>query len=337
MILDPVVTLGTAGYVSEGYSEDVVLERYNDDGSLDVSFGDDGQVVTNLGQSSVFLTDMALEPDGNIVTAGFSYSGPINNPEGYGQIGPFLTLARFQNDSLPLVLPPGPPPAVPPPAAPPQAPDNPAQIQPAQDSVVPSNPSPVVASFSASVQALLGGSSQPLPAPATPSVPLSAVPIPPPVADPTVESGPTHTDPFGIHIVGGSNPVVPDSTGDPNVLSGPSPVTPVDEMTTDQAVLPPAPRATSFAVPTVVLDMLFQLMPLWTRAVPVAAPLPAAAAPLTTSSVPAVPTPPVVNDGHAAASQRWPALAIGAVLSLGLVAAETDRSRRRARRSDAVE
>ncbi len=261
---------------------------------------------------------------------------------------PFLIVARFENDSTPLVIPVTPPVLTGPPAspgappastpAPTAAPSDPAP-SPAPDATAPTVPSVIVATTpTASVQALLlDGPSQPLPAPATPAVPASAVSVPPPASDPTAGSGPSNSDPFGIHIVGGSNPVVPDSTGDPNVLSSPSPTMPVDATTTDQAALTPAPQGTFFAVPTVVLDMVFQLVPLWTRAVPVAAPLPAAVAPLTSSPVPAAPAAPVVNDGHAAASQRWPALAVGAVLSLGLVAAEADRSRRRARRSNAAE
>jgi hypothetical protein len=244
-----------------------------------------------------------LQPDGKIVVIG---SGE---------------LARFQNDALPLVIPPGPPPA------PPKVQDNPVQSQPAQNAVVSFNSPPVAVSSSAPANSLLlDASSQALPNPVIVSVPTLTVSASPSATVPTTESAPSNADPFGIHLVGGAGSVVSDSTDDANVLTGPAPVE-----TTTQTALPSASRQTPFAAPTVVLDVIFQFMPLWTRAAFLASPLPTIEAPLPPSSEQAAPAAPVVNGSHAAALPRWPALAAGAMLSLGLVGAEAERSRRRVR------
>jgi len=59
----------------------VCLARYNADGSLDASFGSGGKVVTNLpeGTSDNFM-DMALQPDGKILVAGWiRYDFPFHS------------------------------------------------------------------------------------------------------------------------------------------------------------------------------------------------------------------------------------------------------------------
>jgi uncharacterized delta-60 repeat protein len=48
---------------------DFALARYNPDGDLDPTFGDDGRVVTDLGAFDV-ATGVAIQPDGRIVAAG---------------------------------------------------------------------------------------------------------------------------------------------------------------------------------------------------------------------------------------------------------------------------
>jgi uncharacterized delta-60 repeat protein len=49
--------------------DDVALARYNPDGSLDSTFGLDGKVVTNLGQSD-YAYGLAIQPDGKLVVVG---------------------------------------------------------------------------------------------------------------------------------------------------------------------------------------------------------------------------------------------------------------------------
>jgi uncharacterized delta-60 repeat protein len=50
-------------------ASDVLLVRYNSDGSLDTSFGDAGKVISDLGGSDSAL-GMALQPDGKILATG---------------------------------------------------------------------------------------------------------------------------------------------------------------------------------------------------------------------------------------------------------------------------
>ncbi len=63
-----------AGYGSNGTDVDVMIIRYNTDGSLDNSFDGDGIVLTNLGGGEIAY-GIAIQPDGKIVLA-----GQANNP-----------------------------------------------------------------------------------------------------------------------------------------------------------------------------------------------------------------------------------------------------------------
>jgi uncharacterized delta-60 repeat protein len=69
-----IVAAGSTG--SGGSSSDFALARYRHDGSLDGSFGGDGKVVTDFG-SLDDLHDLAIQPDGKIVAAGRTASGPF--------------------------------------------------------------------------------------------------------------------------------------------------------------------------------------------------------------------------------------------------------------------
>jgi uncharacterized delta-60 repeat protein len=63
------------GYATAGNTEKFALARYNADGTLDTSFGDSGQVMTDVGISGSNATGMALQKDGKIVVAGYA----VNN------------------------------------------------------------------------------------------------------------------------------------------------------------------------------------------------------------------------------------------------------------------
>jgi uncharacterized delta-60 repeat protein len=64
-----------AGYSYNVSSEDFAVVRYNTDGSLDTTFSGDGIVTTAVGAGSDFGYSVAMQSDGKIVTAGYSYSG----------------------------------------------------------------------------------------------------------------------------------------------------------------------------------------------------------------------------------------------------------------------
>ena len=63
-----------------------ILARYNDDGSLDSSFGSGGKAVTNAGGLE-FAKSLALQPDGKILVAGSAYDD-----------GTDFGLARYDSD-----------------------------------------------------------------------------------------------------------------------------------------------------------------------------------------------------------------------------------------------
>ncbi len=67
------------GYSGVGISLDFALVRYNTDGSLDATFGASGKVVTPVGSGWDQAEAVAVQADGKIVLAGYSYDG--NQPE----------------------------------------------------------------------------------------------------------------------------------------------------------------------------------------------------------------------------------------------------------------
>jgi uncharacterized delta-60 repeat protein len=65
------VAAGSAGYGDIGYAEQLfALARYNPDGTLDVTFSDDGRTTTNLKPRYVSAGGLDLQADGKIVAAG---------------------------------------------------------------------------------------------------------------------------------------------------------------------------------------------------------------------------------------------------------------------------
>jgi uncharacterized delta-60 repeat protein len=80
MALQPdgkVVAAGTAGQAASITEPvfDFALARYNRDGSLDTSFGNQGTVITAVTGESDQIISVALQPDGRIVVAGFAGVG----------------------------------------------------------------------------------------------------------------------------------------------------------------------------------------------------------------------------------------------------------------------
>jgi uncharacterized delta-60 repeat protein len=63
-----------AGY-REGTDFDIVLTRYNTNGTLDNSFGTNGIVTTDIGTSHNEANSVAIQSDGKIVAAGYSFNG----------------------------------------------------------------------------------------------------------------------------------------------------------------------------------------------------------------------------------------------------------------------
>lgn len=53
---------------------DIAIARYNTDGTLDNSFGNGGKVTTAIGTSDDFARAIAVQSDGKIIAAGFTYN-----------------------------------------------------------------------------------------------------------------------------------------------------------------------------------------------------------------------------------------------------------------------
>ena len=64
-----------AGYSYNGANYDFALVRYNTDGSLDTTFNTTGKVTTAIGASNDYAYAVAIQSDGKIVAAGYSYNG----------------------------------------------------------------------------------------------------------------------------------------------------------------------------------------------------------------------------------------------------------------------
>jgi uncharacterized delta-60 repeat protein len=87
MALQPDGKIVVAGYVGTYPNADVALVRYTANGTLDSSFGTGGKVTTDIGSSDVGLS-VALQSDGRIVVAGYSYKGSY----------PDIALVRYNAD-----------------------------------------------------------------------------------------------------------------------------------------------------------------------------------------------------------------------------------------------
>ena len=69
-----------AGYSDVGSTNNLVLVRYNTNGSLDTTFDSDGKAISDIGSSNTDRPNSAvLQADGKIVVAGYSNTGGSDN------------------------------------------------------------------------------------------------------------------------------------------------------------------------------------------------------------------------------------------------------------------
>ncbi|WP_300329058.1 DUF4347 domain-containing protein, partial [Accumulibacter sp.] len=68
-----------SGYASNGSNDDFALVRYNPDGSRDTDFGTGGKVTTAIGAGDDRALGVAVQSNGRIVLAGYSYNGSNND------------------------------------------------------------------------------------------------------------------------------------------------------------------------------------------------------------------------------------------------------------------
>lgn len=86
-----IVASGFIGHVTEGEAYDFALARYNADGSLDTTFGDNGHVTTDF-SSIDEAVGVTLQADGRIVAAGYTRDSSFNYD---------FALARYNPDGSP--------------------------------------------------------------------------------------------------------------------------------------------------------------------------------------------------------------------------------------------
>ncbi|WP_051385046.1 T9SS type A sorting domain-containing protein [Flavobacterium enshiense] len=71
-----------AGSTWDGFQYDFALVRYNINGSLDNTFGNNGKVITDLGgYHDDYATAMTLQKDGKIIVAGYRNKGSSSSPD----------------------------------------------------------------------------------------------------------------------------------------------------------------------------------------------------------------------------------------------------------------
>ena len=81
-----------SGFAVVGFgAERFAIARYNADGSLDASFGAGGKVTTDMGGNNLENAEsIRIQPDGKIVVAGYSFTGPSGTE--------LFALARYNSD-----------------------------------------------------------------------------------------------------------------------------------------------------------------------------------------------------------------------------------------------
>ncbi|MEX2173577.1 MAG: SBBP repeat-containing protein [Pirellulaceae bacterium] len=85
-----IVAAGNTNQGSTSTGLDFALARYNSDGTLDTSFDSDGKVTTNFGSLEDHARSMAVQANGKIVVAGYSYQGSTTGHD--------FALARYNSD-----------------------------------------------------------------------------------------------------------------------------------------------------------------------------------------------------------------------------------------------
>lgn len=104
--LQPDGRIVAAGYArSTEQTGDFAVVRYNPDGSADLSFGDNGKVTTSFGSLSGAQA-LAVQPDGNIVVAGYTV-GDVSRDFAlarYGDFGAFNLCVQDESNDYMLLL-----------------------------------------------------------------------------------------------------------------------------------------------------------------------------------------------------------------------------------------
>ncbi len=87
VVIQPDGKILVAGTTTHSPSFDIVLVRYNDDGTLDDGFGLGGIVITDIDSALDLAKAVLLQPDGKIIVAGYTRAGTKF----------FMTLLRYDS------------------------------------------------------------------------------------------------------------------------------------------------------------------------------------------------------------------------------------------------
>ncbi len=92
--------LAVGSYYDYAVTSFFALARFQPDGILDNTFGENGLVLTDVGEVDNFANSAALQTDGKIVVSGNGYTDKLINPE----LGGKFALVRYNNDAiLPII------------------------------------------------------------------------------------------------------------------------------------------------------------------------------------------------------------------------------------------
>jgi uncharacterized delta-60 repeat protein len=89
-------------YLNGYFTSVFLIKRLNYDGSLDVSFGNNGYVTTNFSNAENFrneIADLLVQPDGKIVAVGLTATEDTNSPD--WDLDTSFALARYLPDGSP--------------------------------------------------------------------------------------------------------------------------------------------------------------------------------------------------------------------------------------------
>lgn len=78
---DKFITIGTSAYRQSNNStyKDIILSRYNADGTLDSSFGISGKMISVFGQNFNYVTTAALQTNGKVIVGNAYYNLTLDN------------------------------------------------------------------------------------------------------------------------------------------------------------------------------------------------------------------------------------------------------------------
>lgn len=100
LVLQPDGKMIVAGFSYTGEYSDVAVTRYNSDGSLDTTFNGTGKVTTSVGEFNDFGRCVALQPDGQIVVAGYKHASGNPNESTAASNNDFIVIRYHSNGSL---------------------------------------------------------------------------------------------------------------------------------------------------------------------------------------------------------------------------------------------